>query len=144
MSGAPRPCGGSRECLGNAGLKETGFLAVLRSRGSFFKRKMYHLCLLLLKKKKGEKKKQMGGAESSATGSFPLLFLSLGRRVHEKALPFWGRDTNGKHMLMREMYLGLRVPWRPEQDVGGLKLASRQKAKEVGEKEVPLEIGSKQ
>ena len=86
----------------------------------------------------------MGGAESSATESFPLLFLSLGRRVHEKALPFWGRDTNGKHVLMREMYLGLRVPWRPEQDVGGLKLASRQKAKEVGGKEVPLEIGSKQ
>ena len=64
MSGAPRPGGGSRERLRNAGLKETGFLAVLRSRGSFFKKKMYHFCLLLLKKKK----KKQGEEEANGRG----------------------------------------------------------------------------
>lgn len=98
------------------GLKETEFLGALRSRGSFFKKRMYHLCLLLLKKKKkkkaaGKKKKKMGRTENSPLGPFPLLFLSWedsGKRLCLSR----GRDPNEKHMLMQEMYLGLTVPQR--------------------------------
>ena len=74
------------------GLKETEFLDALRSRSSFFKKRMYHLCLLLLKKKKkaAGKKKKMGGTENSALGPFPFLFPSLGRRIQEKGFAFLG------------------------------------------------------
>ena len=45
------------------GLKETEFLGALRSRGSFFKKRMYHLCLLLLKKKKSSREEEENGRD---------------------------------------------------------------------------------
>ena len=45
------------------GLKETEFLGALRSRGSFFKKRMYHVCLLLLKKKKSSREEEENGRD---------------------------------------------------------------------------------
>ena len=129
------------------GLKETEFLDALRSRSSFFKKRMYHLCLLLLKKKKKKqqgRRRQWEGLRTQLLGLFHSFSHLLGEEFRKKALPFLGRDTNEKPMLMREIYLGLTVPQRQQQDVRRPKLASRQKVKEVAGREVPLEIGSRQ
>lgn len=128
------------------GLKETEFLGALRSRGSFFKKRMYHLCLLLLKKKKKQqgRRRKWEGLRTELLGLFHSFSHLLGEEFRKKALPFLGRDTNEKHMLTREIYLGLTVPRRQQQEVRRPKLASRQKVKEVAGREVPLEIGSRQ
>lgn len=81
MAGAPKPGGGSQECPRDKGLQEAGFESVLRSKGSFFNKRIYHLCLCLLKL-------GIGGGEGLRAQCLGLFHpLSFGRRVYEKA-PF--------------------------------------------------------
>lgn len=77
------------------GLKETEFLGALRSRGSFFKKRMYHLCLLLLKKKKkkrqqGRRRRKWEGLRTHLLGLFHS-FSCLGR-IQGKGFAFLGGE----------------------------------------------------
>lgn len=108
MAGAPKPGGGSQEYPRVKGLQEAGFEGVIRSRGSFFFKKADVSALPTSPKtgNRGWERKGEGLRAQCLSLFHPLSF----GRSYERVPPLWGRDTKGKHLLMRETCLDLGAP----------------------------------